>query len=75
MEYLPALGEKWLHSRGNGWVNIPVPWSIWDTLSMQKFVRFQAPHSLAVIGFAVEGSLLTNGSHHNSLRISCDLCM
>ena len=23
MEYLPTLGEKWLHSRGNGWVNIP----------------------------------------------------
>ena len=23
MDYLPTLGEKWLHSRGNGLVNIP----------------------------------------------------
>ena len=22
-------GEKWPHSRGNGLVNIPIPWSIW----------------------------------------------
>ena len=29
MDYLPTLGEKWPHSRGNGLVNIPVTWSIW----------------------------------------------
>ena len=23
MDYLPTLGEKWPHSRGNGLVNIP----------------------------------------------------
>ena len=29
MEYLPTFGKKRLHSRGNGLVNIPVPWSMW----------------------------------------------
>ena len=29
MDHLPTLGEKWLHSRGNVLVNIPVLWSIW----------------------------------------------
>ena len=29
MDYLPTLGEKWPHSKGNGLVNIPIPWSIW----------------------------------------------
>ena len=28
-------GEKWLHSRGNGLVNIPVPWSIWVLYNQQ----------------------------------------
>ena len=28
-------GEKWLHSTGNGLVNIPVPWSMWDIITWQ----------------------------------------
>ena len=31
--YIPEdLGEKWPHSRGNGLVNIPVPWILWVCL-------------------------------------------
>ncbi len=30
-------GEKWPHSKGNGLLNIPIPWGIWTLAGLVKY--------------------------------------
>ena len=45
MDYLPTFGEKWLRSKGNVLVTIPVAWSIWDIKMAMPLLspRFRCP--------------------------------
>ena len=54
--YIPEdLGEKWPHSRGNGLVNIPVPWILWVCLEDVSW--------LSVGGYSYSGYIMMIFAH------------